>query len=303
VKQLLFSALTILFLLASPSSIYAHAGGGPPFLKINDKYAYSNPFYIIQPSFIIPMDAISDNFVVGQQINFKIDTAFLGVPEEILKQSTFRWQFEENGPFIEGLEHKYTYNKTGSYLVTIEAKGPGDSSYIVLDSLQINVIPSQLYQAPSVFIKSDSETSTLGKPIKFYADIKTDPSTSIKSYQWDFGDKKLRSGKEETATFSENDIYQPVFLKITDTNNLTSHTAIAVSSKDNKITLIPYVRQNITPNGPTSNPQETKKPNAQTIQIKPKDTTFSLILFVIVISIVAIIILKLGQYIWKKYGT
>src|SRR3989344_2362909 len=94
-----------LFLLAFlfPFSANAHLAGQPPFFKINNEYSglYSVP--VSSSLFKIPQDGPTKNFIVGEKIDFEIDTQQLQIPEDVVKKSNFIWEYGD-GATTSGLK-------------------------------------------------------------------------------------------------------------------------------------------------------------------------------------------------------
>src|SRR5258706_9573209 len=167
----LFAYLLIcLFFTAAKAS--AHTGGGPPFLEVNGKYALTNPFFSNDPNINIPQDVNPETspLYVNEPISFIIDTDKLLVPPNIARASTFRWTFDENtGEQQIGKDLTYTYHKAGSHLITLEVNAPGETEFLVIDTVQIDILPDKNYHLPKASMAVQTDKGSVAKPILFTA--------------------------------------------------------------------------------------------------------------------------------------
>lgn len=236
-RLLVFFQLAILILIASFLSETANAhGSGPPFLLINDKYAQTNLYYLGDPVFKpgIPWDLAPDRYLVGKDIKFKIDATALLIPEDVVKKSTIRWKWgDETKDYFYGLETSHKYDKTGSYLLEIEAKAPGQGEFILFDSVQMDIVPSMDYKLPTAKIALLRGTFKKGESVKFISQTTSDSSTKITS-QWFFPDtKEFRDGVSADHTFADQSFGSDyALLQVKDDNGFIAHSIVRVFEED-----------------------------------------------------------------------
>lgn len=149
IYKFLISLLIVLFILFISSGKSNAHGAGPSFLKINGKYSQTNPYYRSGAlSLDVSQDISLDKYLVNNQINFEIDTSQLLFSSNNIDKIEFRWNFiRDNKNYKYGKYITYTYSKIGSYIVNIEAKIPGES-FIVINTVQINILPFLTYALP-----------------------------------------------------------------------------------------------------------------------------------------------------------
>ncbi len=89
--------MTILFIsfffLSTSASVFAHEGDGPPFVKVNDIYAQTNPLFEGIPTekgLIIPQDIAPHTYLVNTPIHLVIDPVQLGLDPSTLNEVEFR---------------------------------------------------------------------------------------------------------------------------------------------------------------------------------------------------------------------
>lgn len=196
VQRIVFLLVLIIFLFF-PTPVNAHLPGQPPFFKINGELSILYPLYTTSIyEFVLPQDLDVEPRLVNQQLEFEIDTSKLPVPEEVVKQSTFIWDFGD-GTTGSGLKNTHTYKKMGSYILKIDVKSPDSPQTQLLQSVLINVIPNKNYQLPKAVILVDGQPSkdplTDVKKVDFKSEVNfsaksSQSSSQITSYFWDFGD-------------------------------------------------------------------------------------------------------------------
>jgi hypothetical protein len=220
----------------------AHLGGGPPFLYINDQPAQTNPTYLELPAFSIPWDIAPTTYLINQPIHFRLDLAKLPVPAEVAEQSTFRWTWSEDADdATEGAAADHTYSQLGSHLVTVEARGPGESGFSELTSVRIQVVESLDYRLPTAKAQVTSDAFASNRPIHFSVKATTDPSTTVASYIWNFGDGSTSREATPRHTFSQSDFLHFVYVQITDSRGYKTEDGLTVSGSHGKLTLSPLM--------------------------------------------------------------
>ncbi|HSH31704.1 MAG TPA: PKD domain-containing protein, partial [Candidatus Saccharimonadales bacterium] len=140
-------SLTLSSLLISaglwPVAVLAHSQNSTPYLRVNGQFVETNPLAEIAPS-QVPSDQAPELYPVGEPIEFAVD---LNV---IRQQSQFRWQWREGDmDYQVGTSVRHSYDKTGSYTVTLQAKNDTISErFIDYDRLRVNVVPKPGYVMP-----------------------------------------------------------------------------------------------------------------------------------------------------------
>ena len=242
-KRLLLIIIPFIFMFFQTKIVFAHVGGGPPFLEVNGQYAQTNPFFSNDPTINIPQDTNPDTnpILVNQPINFMVDTSKLLVPPEIAKASTFRWNFTGDTKTYEfGTHITHAYTKPGSYLITLDVKGPTDTDYLTIDTTEISILPSINYHVPHVKLSIETENHQSNKPIYFTAIITTDSHATIKSTIWTFGDGTSSTKQNALHTYTNLTNYTtyPVVLRVIDSNNFTTDTGVIIQVVNNKLQFI-----------------------------------------------------------------
>lgn len=243
-----FVLLTVFLFLSKP--VAAHIGGGPPILKINNTYAATNPYFQQEViTLTVSQDVAPEVYLVGKPIRMAID-----VPE-LLKQTTFppdteiifRWSVTKGTNFEDvektyeyGDQVSFTFQKVGSYLVFIEAKN-ADDEFIIIDTVQLNVVPSLSYRMPSVavFIGKDK---TIEKPMLFVSQTTSDKSSKITKSLWDFGDNKLLEGTSVERQFDPMTPYNTrmVFHRVIDSQGLSTDVGFAAENFQGDIRFVAF---------------------------------------------------------------
>jgi hypothetical protein len=226
--------------LALPSPASAHLFGGPPFLSLNGKDAITNPTYMSLPAFTIPQDNAQGSYLVHQPIKFVIDLQKLPVPATIAEQSTFKWHWEEGGSEVTyGATQTHVYDKIGTHLVTLDVLAPGETDYLNLDTVRVQVVPKAGYKLPSVSIKAVKDSFEVNKPITFVSATSVDSSTSVKGVIWDFGDSTQSKEAQPKHTYSQRNFLNFVYVQVTDQNGFTSEAGVTASANKGVISLTP----------------------------------------------------------------
>jgi hypothetical protein len=217
--------------------VEAHVGGGPPFLKINGEYAKTNPLIYGYPDFQlnITQDILTKNPITGEEIKFLVETNKLALPQELKDTALFRWTWGDESNSVLGKEQTHRYQKDGSYIVILEMTFPGQDSYIVLDTVQINSVPSSSYILPKPHISVKQTNLVIGEPIKFEYEVKKQKGTFIQSEKWRLDNNDYSTEKKVSHTFKSPDSTNFVFLKVTDSNNFTGFAGIILDATNGQI--------------------------------------------------------------------
>ncbi len=220
--------------------VSAHTIGQPPFFKING--VFSNLYPIPTSSvegFNLPQDLAADNFLVGQTLNFELDSAKMPAPKEVIDQTQFFWEFGD-GTTGNGLKNSHRYPKSGSYILAIKAQYKTDPTPQLIQSVMLNVLPNKDYKLPQAVIKVNGKIikDPLADIIKtnFNREITLDGSSSIAgsgkivSYQWDLGDTQTSTKARLTHQYDSqlNQVF-PV-LRVKDENGLISDQFIELEN-------------------------------------------------------------------------
>ncbi len=235
---LFFSLIILLF----PSPVLAHLAGQPPFFKMNGTYTLLYPVFTSSlPDFNLPQDLAPENYIVGQNISFEIDTTQLPIPEPIIQQSKFEWDFGD-GTKATGLKNTHSYNKMGSYNMTIYVLSPDTTIPQLLQSTLINVLPDRNYKLPRAVLKTNGQISkdplTDILKVRFKEDVVYDATLStsnapLTGYQWDFGDGSEGNGPTSTHKYdAQLNQYFPV-LRIKNADGFISDTFVEIENDDN----------------------------------------------------------------------
>ena len=242
-KKLIF--ILVFFFLIHPMT-YAHLIGQAPFFEVNGKYSnfYSVPTTSLM-DFPLAQDQGPDNYLINQPIEFKLDTSKLPVPPEIIRISKFTWDFGDGKKGI-GLTNTHTYKKIGSYLLSIYVNDGTTPEPQLLESVELNVLPSIGYKLPKAvislngFTKPNAPNNEFHLPmhqvISYDASRSLAGSSPIKSYFWDLGDSNSSAETQLTHTFPQDMRLAFIVLRVTDTNGFIADTYTSVRN-DNGIAL------------------------------------------------------------------
>lgn len=243
-RIILYLVLTALFVWYIPSSVTAHIPGQPPYFKINNKLA---DFYPVPPppfaTFDIPQDLAPEMYTVNQKLNFEIDNTVLQIPDEIINEILFIWEYGD-GATSEGLINSHTYTKAGSYILKITS----DMSAIdasakpqLFQSVMIHVLQDSSYKLPAAQIIANGIQPK--NPLIDILDIKPESkitldaspskpgSSKIKSYAWTFGDGDYADGSKATHSYKSNWPIAFPILRVTDENGFISDTFVTFRQK------------------------------------------------------------------------
>lgn len=243
----------------TPNS-YAHLPGQPPFFKVNGVLTGYYPVPVSSnPDFKLPQDIAPASYLVGETIEFEIDTNLLPTPKEVTEKTDFTWDFGD-GESGTGIKNSHSYPKPGSYILEVKAKYNGDivGEPQLIQSMLVNIIPAKDYQLPkSVFSVNgfqsndpltDALDARFNQEFKFDATL-SQSSSPITEYIWDFGDGETASGSKVTHRYSTNPYTVfPVlrvktadgyiadsFMQIKDESSFDTKTASSNLPKDNPL--------------------------------------------------------------------
>ncbi len=209
--------LFFLLLFTVPSTLspsLAHMVGQPPFFKVNGQFS---PYYSVPtsslPDFNLPQDMAPTNFLIGEVIDFEIDSTLLPVPKEVIDRTTFIWDFGDGGS-ASGLKNSHSFKRKGSYVLTLKADAGDSMGPLVIQSVMLNIVPDKNYQLPKSNIVvngweskdplTDMLESSFEAEYKFDGSKSSGGSSKIVEYFWDFGDGKSGEGPKANHRYTTN---------------------------------------------------------------------------------------------------
>ncbi|HUQ85334.1 MAG TPA: PKD domain-containing protein [Candidatus Limnocylindrales bacterium] len=263
-KKLLVIVFLVIFFISNARSSFAHSGGAST-VKINYKHTsvYISDEYATIDGETIPADIAPDKYLVNKSISFEVDKSKLPVSEEVLKQTTYSWDFGD-GKKAKGDKVSHIYAKTKSYVVNLEINygNQEDSGNVYPDgmgaepqpqqqfqTILIHILPSLDYKIPLEKLVIDGKTindPTKDRPrLSFYHDFKffkypknilydssrSSGSGKIVSYLWDFGDGEVSKKAKVRHRFKEKLYFYAVGLKLTDENGFSSYVVVNLADK------------------------------------------------------------------------
>ena len=209
-----FLLVLLLIIFALPSNTFAHALGQPPYFKVDGVFTDYYPVPTTSlPDFKLPQDIAEGIFLVNQNIEFEIDPEALPVPAEVVKTTTFLWEYGD-GTKAQGLRNSYAYKAPGTYFLNIYADSEQGFGPQLLQSTAINILPSADYKLPKAVIEVNGKESNdplldiievnFSGEQKFSAGKSDGGSSAVREYFWDMGDMNLREGVEVRYSYEEN---------------------------------------------------------------------------------------------------
>lgn len=240
-KSLLIAGFILCFLFIVPSQVNAHLAGQPPYLRINGQYTNLYPVPVSSAdTFNLPQDLAQGTFTVGEKLQFVMESDKLPAPPEVIKKTTFTWDFGDGSPTLTGLQAEHTYTRMGSFVQIIYADDGTLSQPQLLSSVLINVLPSTDYKLPTpkIYVNQLSPDDPLTQPLKFdltkplqFDGSKSQDGTGkIVSYEWDMGDGTTKTSPLFQSSYSSqtNQVF-PV-LRIKDENGFIADTYIELET-------------------------------------------------------------------------
>lgn len=237
-KKIVISILFIL--LAFPQVVSAHMVGQPPFFKINGEYSdlYPVPTSSVT-NFNLPQDLAKQNHLVGEQLSMDMDVNQLPILPEVIDNTKFEWDFGD-GAKGEGLKNSHTYNKYGSYVLTIMAKYRTDEPQLIQSTL-INVLPDKNYQMPQskILVNGQASKDPLTDIVKtdFRKAVQFDSSESsatggVVEYMWDFGDGNTSTEANPSHIYDSEGFQVFPVLRVKDKNGFIHDSFIQLENID-----------------------------------------------------------------------
>ncbi len=256
----LFLFLFLFVVLVVTPTISAHFAGSAPYLKINGQYTilYSVPLNS-EPNaqFELPEDNAPANYIVGQPLVFVLDKTFLPLSPSDIQKAQFFWDFGD-GKKGTGITQTHTYNKIGSYILTIQIKNA--PSFVTpfpaypFESVLINILPNATYRLPQAIISANGQTVSdpltgnvwldLNKKVSFDASSSQKGSAPIVSYVWDFADTTTSNQKTVSHTYDPTTAQIYPMLRVKDANGFIADTFVEIDNE--RVTSGGFVSQKIT---------------------------------------------------------
>lgn len=218
-RKVLFLIVLVSVFLFLPQTAEGHIGL-LPFLQVNGVYTQINPAYQRGALFRVAEDVGNTLYIVNSPLHMSVDVHRMPFSAAVAKEMVFRWSFYEGNNFLEqrgayfyGDQLSYTFDKSGSYLLRLEAKDPGGQSFSLIDTVLLNIIPYKGYVYPKVGVAVQSDNSG---HLLFVNKAVFDPSVRHSDYFWNFGGANLEKGQalkktsEDVRSLARNGILSRV---------------------------------------------------------------------------------------------
>ena len=249
-RILIFPLLLLTFYLSLfTSPISAHLLGQPPFFKINGQYSGLYHVPISSTQFDIPQDNSPKTVLIGEKIDFEIDTQAMQIPPDVVVSSKFMWKFGD-GSTGSGLKSSHTYQKAGSHILTIDVSYAQVPEATLLQSVVINVLPDKNYQLPTVKIKVNNQEPKdpivdivqlkYDQQVNFQAEAKASEGATISSYQWDFNDSETANTANVSHAYKNDQDRSEFFpiVRVEDSNGFCADAYVQLSADPNYISQV-----------------------------------------------------------------
>lgn len=231
---LVLLTLIFCFSLFTPSS-QAHLGG-VPFINIDDKPTLINNFNNYSGREDIPQDNAPDIYLTNEPIKFEVIQKFLQIPQDVFDKTQFRWKFDSAKTTYEtGNLLSYSFSEPKTYFAQLEVKGPDQSDFQPLNTLNINIVKDKSYKLPKIVLEAATDKNNPKKPIKYIAKVETDPTAQIAGFSWDFDDNQTSSEQNPVHEFNDENIIHGVTVKVTDSNGYIGYAGVQVFNSENKL--------------------------------------------------------------------
>jgi hypothetical protein len=231
--------LAFLGVLIPIKSVFAHQSGQQSFFQINDKHP--NPYAVTSTSlnvFNLPEDLAAENYLVNQSLEMEMEPALLPVLPEIVNKTNFIWDFGDGFKGTD-LKNTHTYQKMGSYILTIQAQYGADQPQII-QSVLINILPDANYQIPIYRISVNGQESKdplvdviklkFGSEFEFKGVVVNKPTSQVRSYFWDFGDQQSSQEKEPKHSYNQDLGQVFPILRVIDNNGFISDSFVEIEN-------------------------------------------------------------------------
>ncbi len=243
-KQLGAFLLCFFIIILFPPAASAHLSGQPPFFKINGIYSTLYPVASSSLNdFILPQDLAPENYLVNQPLDFEIKVDQLQVPSEVVKRTTFTWDFAD-GAKGGGLKNTHAYTKIGSYILIINSEYEENGTKYppqLFQSVILHVLPNKNYKLPKAVIKVNGKH--VGDPVMdilefpkgtayaFDASDSKAPSSTIASYFWDLGDTNASADKIVKHHYADKMAIVLPLLRIKDANGFIADDFVQINTQ------------------------------------------------------------------------
>jgi hypothetical protein len=244
-------ALVLFFFL--PVTASAHLGNGPPFMKVDGVYTQTNPYNQGSSTLTMSWDAAPKHYLINKPVTFLIDVPVLmsatTLPISFAKEIKIRWTVATGDNFekkentsASGNAYTRTFTKPGSYLIIVEAKLPADSDYILINTIQVDVLPNAAYHTPAPSAYVGTQNDDPGKNVLFVSDTLNDPSTKIKRYIWDFGENQLHDGPSIDRKLDRANSMgtETIFHRVIDGNGFVADVGFVADKVGDKLQFDPF---------------------------------------------------------------
>lgn len=214
-------------ILFVPAVALAHLPGQPPFVYLNNEMVLYYPVgFTSLTDLAIPQDLAPKNYLVNEEITFRIDESALPLFPEELPFYTFSWDFAD-GATGTGLELKHTFTTPGSKVISTYSKDSRSTEPAqVLNTLYLNVLPTAEYRLPEPVVSvngrqlkdlyTDALNADFTKRVTLDASRSKGGTSPIASTVWDLGNRQMSRDAKVTLTYNELfSTVQPV-VRVTD---------------------------------------------------------------------------------------
>ncbi len=139
-----------------------------------------------------------------------------------------------------GIRMQRSFNHIGSYLLTLEAQGPGEYTYNIIDTLQVDIVPKLTYQTPKLAIDIGSSSTKNNFSAIFVSKPSVDPASGETTYLWDLGDRKLVHGISQSRDYARANPINYVYNRIIDSNGFSTDVGFDVWKNDSNLEFHPF---------------------------------------------------------------
>lgn len=211
--------------LIQPNAVSAHSNG-QSYISVNGAYVVTNPFGGVNGV----EDMATDFFVVGQPVQFTVDTNLLTNPGQI-----YAWRWNQADKEVQtGTSVTHAFSKPGSYVVGLESKVPADTQYREINKIAITIVPSRDYAFPTVQVNA---TQMSGGTMRYEAVTTHNKDVGLKRVDWTFGDGSKAEGDIVTHRYKDkHDFHLYPSVVVTDSNDIQTYALFQLERRDGKLT-------------------------------------------------------------------
>ncbi|RLF57905.1 MAG: chitinase, partial [Thermoplasmata archaeon] len=142
----------------------------------------------------------------------------------------YRWNFGDGSGEILDPNPSHTYQKEGTYIVTltvIDNNGTSDTK-----TTEVEISKGKIKNTPPISNPGGPYSGNINEPIQFDASGSYDPDGEIVEYTWDFGDGSVGYGVNPTHSYSKSGIFEvKLTVKDDDGKASSSTTYVKISEK------------------------------------------------------------------------